>query len=233
MLVALASCVPEGPAARDEAQVTAPERRTAEGADPAGDPELPLAFRDDFERADLGKSWRVAGGGWRVEGGELCVRGAKNHGVWLRRRLPANARIRFDARADSADGDVKAELWGDGKSGATSASYSNATSYLVIFGGWENSRHVLARIDEHGDDRLSLEIDPRADDGRLKPAALGQRYRFRVERRDGKTIKWWVDDELMLELADREPLAGAGHDHFGFNDWTAPVCFDNLEITPW
>ena len=30
-----------------------------------------------------------------------------------------------------------------------------------------------------------------------------------------------------------EPRAfGAGHEHLGFNDWDAPVCFDNLKVTP-
>ena len=28
------------------------------------------------------------------------------------------------------------------------------------------------------------------------------------------------------------PLAGVGHDHFGFNDWEAKVCFDNVRVTP-
>jgi hypothetical protein len=28
------------------------------------------------------------------------------------------------------------------------------------------------------------------------------------------------------------PLRGAGHDHFGFNNWQVKVCFDNLKIVP-
>ena len=80
------------------------------------------------------------------------------------RRLPVNARVEFDAVAESPEGDIKAELWGDGQSGATGSSYSNATSYLTIFGGWRNTKHVLARLDEHGDDRLELDVDPNSDD---------------------------------------------------------------------
>ena len=55
---------------------------------------------------------------------------------------------------------------------------------------------------------------------------------FRIERRDGSTLRWWVDDVLMHTFPDPSPLSGPGHDHVGFNDWLAPVCFDNLEITP-
>ena len=60
----------------------------------------------------------------------------------------------------------------------------------------------------------------------------GQLYRFKVERTDGKTVRWFVDDIEFLSLADTQPLAGAGHDHFGFNDWDAKVCFDNVRVTP-
>jgi hypothetical protein len=32
-------------------------------------------------------------------------------------------------------------------------------------------------------------------------------------------------------MNDDAPLRGAGHDHFAFNNWEAPVFFDNLRIT--
>jgi hypothetical protein len=152
--------------------------------------------------------------------------------VWLRRALPENAVIEFDAVAEAEDGDLKAELWGDGKSGATSASYTNATSYLAILGGWKNTKHVLARLDEHGDDRLELDVDPESDDERARAVEPGQPYRFRIERADGRTLTWSVNDTRYFELADTEPLAGPGHEHLGFNDWDAPVCFDNVRVTP-
>ena len=59
--------------------------------------------------------------------------------------------------------------------------------------------------------------------------ATGQAYHFKVERADGKTVQVSVNGAVYFELADREPLAGAGHEHFGFNDWDAPVCFDKGE----
>jgi hypothetical protein len=189
-------------------------------------------FEDTFERTELGGDWNALGAAWRIDNGRLCGRNAKNKGIWLRRRLPQNARIEFDAFAESATGDVKVELWGDGQSGATTTSYTNATSYLAIFGGWKNSKHVLARLDEHGDDRLELDIDPKSDDERERPVSPGQAYRFRIERADGRTLVWAINGAVYFELADEAPLVGPGHEHFGFNDWEAPICFDNLKVTP-
>ncbi len=66
----------------------------------------------------------------------------------------------------------------------------------------------------------------------MRAVARGQPYHFKVERTDGKKVEWSVNGAVYFDFADPEPLAGAGHEHFGFNDWEAPVCFDNLKITP-
>ena len=91
---------------------------------------------------------------------------------------------------------------------------------------------MLARIDEHAPDRPEIKVDPRSDDDRARPVSPGQVYHFKVERSDGRTLRWYVDDKLMFAFEDKAPLAGAGHDHFGFNDWDVPVCFDNVRVTP-
>ncbi|MCA9618211.1 MAG: hypothetical protein KC731_04300 [Myxococcales bacterium] len=209
----LSGCVPEGP----------PSER---------DPALGAGFRDDFEREQLGEAYRATSAAWQIEGGALCGRGAKNHGVWLTRRLPRDARITFDAWTTSTDGDLKVELWGDGKSHATGNSYDDATGYLAILGGWSNRRHVLARLDEHGDDRVVMEVEPSATTGPAAPVFAGRRYRFVIERDRDERLRWSVDGELVASFDDPEPLAGPGHDHFGFNDWATPVCFDDLEVLP-
>jgi hypothetical protein len=186
-----------------------------------------------FSGAEPSSDWLVTQPGiWHIEGGRLCGEHAKNHGIWLKRTLPVNARIEFDAVAQTTDGDLKAEYWGDGRSFATSLSYTNATSYLTIFGGWHNKFHVLARLNEHGSDRKEITTDPNSDDVREKPVNAGQSYHFKVERSDGKTVKWWIDGNEMLTYADTAPLAGVGHDHFGFNDWDVKVCFDNVKVVP-
>jgi hypothetical protein len=130
------------------------------------------------------------------------------------------------------DGDIKAEVWGDGRSAATSISYTNATSYLAILGGWKNTFHVLARVNEHGTDRKEIKVDKESDDPSQHPVTAGQVYHFKIERTDGKTVRWSVNGVDYLSFSDPAPLVGIGHDHFGFNDWEAKVCFDNVKVTP-
>jgi len=198
---------------------------------PAG-PKIEARFVDTFERAEPGADWNITGPGWSMKEGRLCVADARNHPAWLRRRLPLNARIEFEASSASPDGDLKAEAWGDGQSAATGTTYNNATSYLVIFGGWKNSLHVLARLDEHAPDRSSLRVEPGETDPRAQPVLPDRQYRFKIERVDGKTVRYFIDDIEILSLKDPNPLIGEGHEHFAFNDWQVPACFDNLTITP-
>lgn len=178
-------------------------------------------FTDNFDRADLGPEWRETGPGWRIENGALRGQNVHNHPLWLRRKLPRDARIEFDAWSESPAGDLKCEAWGDGESFARQASYT-ATSYVIIFGGWFNRLNVIARMDEHAPDRR-VRQGPRVEPNR--------HYHFTIERR-GRLLKWAIDGEPMLEWDDPDPLAGPGHEHFAFNDWEALVHFDNLVITP-
>src|SRR5689334_10396536 len=152
---ALSACVPEGPptgttgAPSSKPAAAPPADKRPKAAAPASRPPITTPFEDSFDRAELGPDWNALGPAWKIVGGRLCARGARNKGIWLLRKLPVNARIELDAYAEAPEGDLKVELWGDGVSGATSASYTNATSYLAILGGWKNTKHVLARIDEH------------------------------------------------------------------------------------
>lgn len=236
-----AACLPNGPptGTQDAPASTAKKKPTAtplpmRSAMPSGpDPLLTETFEDAFDRGMVGVDWRTVGtGAWRIENGRLCGQRAKNRGIWLARRIPTNARIEFDAQSTSSDGDLKIEAWGDGLSGATGLSYTNATSYLAIYGGWKNSLHVLARIDEHGSNRKEIKVDPADDDPRARPVSPGQVYRFVIERNDGRTVRFSVNETVIHTMVDGDPLTGTGHDHFGFNDWEVPVCFDNVKVTP-
>lgn len=188
----------------------------------AGSEALGERFEDHFDRARPGPDWLdTSEGAYSIVGGKLRAKGARNHPLWLRRRLPRDVRIELTARSESSAGDIKLEVFGDGRSYATEDSYT-ATSYVVIFGGWSNTISALARMNEHGDDRQERR------DRRVVP---GRTYRFKIERQAGK-LGWWVDGERILGMDDPEPLEGSGHDHFAFNDWDAEVFFDDLVVTP-
>ena len=225
------------PAAAIDAALAPPLKIAGEGGTEAGaEGGLPLVLFDAGpppKPSNLGPNWlQMKTNAWRVENGKMCVDNAHNHGVWLNRTLPINARVEFDAWAMTDDGDLKAEVWGDGKSYATGSSYTNATSYLAILGGWKNTLQVLARLDEHGADRKAIPIVKETDDPRQRAVQRGQLYQFRIERTDGKTVRWTVNGVEYLSWNDPQPLAGQGHDHFGFNEWEAKVCFDNVKVTP-
>ena len=191
---------------------------------PQGDPSVgPDGFVDDFEREELGDHWFNTGASWRIIDGQLNIRNARNRPLWLRRVLPRDSRIEFDIRSESPDGDIKCEVYGDGTSRATSESYT-ATSYVIIFGGWHNALNGIARMDEHGEDRV---MHPTATQ-RVVP---GQTYRMRVDR-VGSRVTSFIDGQQLAEMDDPSPLEGRGHDHFAFNDWEVELWIDNLSIQP-
>jgi hypothetical protein len=198
----------------------------------AGEHVIDEALNEDFNRTELGPDWNPTSKAWQIEDGRLCVQGAKNHPVWFNRRLPKNAHIEFDATPGSPEGDIKAEAWGDGHSFAAGTTYDDATSYLVILGGWKNHWNVLARLNEHGQNRKELRLLAGSEDPRTQPIVEGRSYHVEIERDDGRTVRVTVDDTPLLEFEDPAPLRGSEHEHFAFNDWNVPMCFDDLLVTP-
>ena len=176
---------------------------------------------DDFQRTELGEAWNATGPAWRIADGELVVDHAYNHPLWLRKPIPEDAVIELDCWSNDDAGDLKVEAWGDGKSFATTPSYT-ATSYVFIFGGWHNQLSGIARMNEHGADRR-MRGDLRVEKGR--------RYHWRIARKGGH-IDWQIDGKPVMSYDDPRPLTGRGHRFFGFNDWQAELHFDNLKITP-
>ena len=186
------------------------------------EPLLGEGYSDDFSRTSLGENWRITGGNFRIEDGVLKVQGARNHVLWLKRRLPKDILLTFTVWSDTSEGDIKFELFGDGFSTSTGKGAYTASGYVMVFGGWNNSVSIIARIDEHGQDRKATK--------RLKVKA-GQHYKMKVESK-GSKLKWWIDDKLFLTYDDKNPLKGRGHEYFGLNNWESPVSFDDLEIKP-
>lgn len=184
---------------------------------------MPPLFSDSFDRGELGPDWRVTAppGVYRLVDGELVVRGARNHPAWLARELPRDAVIEVDVRSMSNDGDIKVEAWGDGKSFATELEYTSS-GYVFIHGGWKNRVTALCRLEEHGHDRQQ-----RQD----RPVMPGKKYHYMISRK-GRSVKWFIDGELALQLEDPAPLEGPGHAYFGFDDWETELRFDNLVIRP-
>jgi hypothetical protein len=186
-------------------------------------PPITEPWQYDFE-SGLGEVFYATGDGYRVERGALSARGAHNHPLWLRKRLPRDVRIELDAWSTEARGDIKLEVFGDGRSYDADGGRYTATGYVVIFGGWFNTRSMIARLDEHGGD-VAQRAEPKV--------IANQRYHWRIERQRN-TLTWFVDDMTapFLRYEDPRPLEGAGHEYLGVNNWETDTWFDNLVITP-
>lgn len=186
-------------------------------------PPITEAWRHDFDDG-LGELFHATGDGYGAKDGALSARGAHNHPLWLRKKLPHDVRIELDAWSTEARGDIKIEVFGDGRSYDADGGAYTATGYAMIFGGWHNTRSMIARLDEHGPDVVQ----------RAEPKVIpGQRYRWRIERRHN-VLSWYVDnmETPFLRYEDPRPLEGAGHEYLGFNNWETDTWFDNLVITP-
>lgn len=184
-------------------------------------------FFDNFERVDLGPDWLDTSGSAKIKDGKLNLVRAYNHPVWLRRKLPRDVQIDFDAVSKSPAGDLKVELFGDGESFDPDKGRYDPTSYMIVMGGWTNSKSIISRLGEH-DEAVKA---ARERQGAQPLVELGRTYHFTITRRAGR-IEWKIDDAPYLAWDDPQPLGGAGHEFFAINDWEADVSFDNLSIRP-
>jgi hypothetical protein len=175
---------------------------------------------DDFNRGTVGPNWTATGEAPQIEGGALRVEKLRNHPVWLTIPIPDDFRIQLDAWAATEGGDIKLELAGDGKSFDADGGNYLASGYVLIFGGWNNTRHAIARQDEHAQDTVTAE-GPAVEPGR--------HYHFTITR-EGGDLRWEVDGQLLLEYEDPAPLRGTGHRNLALSGWESEVYFDNLEI---
>jgi hypothetical protein len=190
----------------------------------AARPAITAPWSDDFERPDLGDDWRTTADSYEMVNGALSAQGARNRPMWLRRALPADAVIELDVWSNSSDGDIKVELYGDGRSYDPDGGRYTSTGYVAVMGGWNNSKSILARGDEHGK-QLVERAAPKVE--------KGKRYHWKFVRRGGR-IEWFVNDMTspFLTLTDPAPLQGPGHQYFAINNWQSDSWFDNLRVAP-
>jgi hypothetical protein len=191
---------------------------------PTDGPPITAAWHDDFERAELGEPWSATkADAYAIVNGALNAKGAYNHPLWLRKKLPADAVVEVDVWSMSAAGDIKIEIYGDGTSYAHDKGQYTSTGYVAVMGGWSNSTSVLVAGNEHRSDR---------PERRTPKVEVGKHYHWKLEKRGGH-VDWFVDDMTTPFLSfDGPPLGGAGHDYLGINNWESDCWYDNLTVTP-
>jgi len=187
-------------------------------------PPIKDEWRDTFDRDSVGGNYFPTGDGYTVTKNALNAKGAHNHPLWLRAKIPRDVRIEFETWSTQDRGDIKIEIFGDGHSFDADGGAYMATGYELIFGGWYNSKSIIARLDEHGKDVVERR-EPRVNPN--------QHYKWRIERKANQ-LTWYVDDMTnhFLQLIDPRPLEGMGHEYLGFNNWETDTWLDNLVISP-
>lgn len=174
-----------------------------------------VPFSDDFERKELGANWYPSGGQWMIENGYAYSTGANNAPCFLKVSLPADVVVEVDVHSETRTVDSKIELMTDGR--------THQSGYVFILGGWSNKLSVIARLDEHGDDRQV----------KGPTGVVGNRtYRWRIEKKGGD-IRWLIDGEPYMTFTDPNPLDGPGHDRLALSNWQNRIRWDNLQIWPY
>lgn len=191
---------------------------------------LTLPYTDNFNRTELGKDWFTERPGrWKIDynattkDGKICGWQARNMPLFLKGELPRDVVIEFDAWAHHRDGDVKVELFTDGR--------FHATGYVFVHGGWNNRWSIIDRLDEHSRNCRSSEANKPVHCRRVKRGgpSLKRKYHWKIQR-VGSVVSWSVDGKPFLSYRDPMPLEGDNHRHFAFSNWIARICFDNLKI---
>jgi hypothetical protein len=181
-------------------------------------------FSDSFDREELGSDWRDSGGHYAIVNGEVAARNVRHHPLWLRKKLQHDLSLEFDVRTTSSEGDIRVVIFGDGKSANPDSVACQSTGYELVLGGGKNKRSELCRGDEQGGGHRRVRTD--------WPITPGMVYHFYITRRGG-LLSWYIGGHDMMAWDDPNPLAGAGHDYFGFDGGESEVFFDNLVIAPY
>ncbi len=141
-----------------------------------------IPYEDKFDRATLGDQWWSNGGLWRIVDGQVYSPGVGNNPLWLKARLPKDVRVEFDVRSEGPDGDIKWEMYGDGR--------NHSTGYVFLFGAWHNRESRICKLDEHAFTQ---------DELRAQLAALARPYpgqRDFLETLQGPFTRWGARRDL-------------------------------------
>jgi hypothetical protein len=203
-----------------------------------------------------GGDWRIEGGELHAPGtrnNPLWLQAALPHDVAIDfdvRRVSAEGELKFDLFGDGFNLYSGYEfVMGAGNNQITSI------SRLATFGGMGGGQAAGVVFNAQGvgvpgpaSDTAQNAINGRSIADLYANHTLGPSSQWRVQRNDlrvqqnapyhmhlerrGGDLKWYANDQLVLELNDPAPLAGKGHDRFAFSAWEGDLFFDNLAIRP-
>lgn len=166
-----------------------------------------LAFKDDFQRKDLGPDWKIIKGNWTIKDGCLTGRG---DGIYINKKFPGDQRLEFEAwvNKDQSPCDL------DGILSDASMSRYGGNGYLFAFGTYGNNYSKINRA------KMQILKIPRPLIER------GKKHRVICEKVGGH-LKWLVDGKLAGEYD--EPFKSLNGEYVGFYIDTAGQ-IDNVKV---
>ena len=158
----------------------------------------------------------VPEGAWEVSGGKLrAVDGDRNRAILLHKSVGNPVRIEFEA-TNTADeegrlGDITVLLnavpgkvfFSNGYALTTASYWNNCTTFY-------KKGRPIARTE-------------------FTPVESGKTYRVTLEFNSGH-IRYWLDDRIVLEAWDNEPLAMDPECWIGIRTWATAMVVDNVVV---
>jgi len=172
-------------------------------------------FRSDKELA----FWRCYDQGkWEVRDGWLVAdaRGTSPSRtiLWLTFPLPESVTIEFEGECLDRPGELGCFLYGDGRT------YSG---YEISVGG-DNKRLGIYKSAKDGDEKTHKRL------GRDTIQLVKDRsYAIKIKKYRG-SIRLYVNDDLLLQASDQQPITAPDHRFFGLSTVGNLVRFNNLKI---
>ncbi|HPD16981.1 MAG TPA: hypothetical protein PLE19_18690 [Planctomycetota bacterium] len=168
---------------------------------------------DYFETAPV--AWRVASGTWEMQNRWTCspqwswMGGSSPDAavLWNKQRFRGDLTVHFFAafqmiKRDSRiyrPGDLNVSLCADGQ--------NPASGYSFIYGGWNNTATALLRRGQIVASTTKLALrPPTLLDSTPETNSLHRKWWHIAIEKHGPTIACFVDDALVLEYTDPEPL---------------------------
>ena len=99
-------------------------------------------WKDTFDRDDIGGDYYKSGGGYDLTNGSLSARGAHNHPLWLRKRLPRDIGLISTAGPTRSEATSRSSCSVTVNPSFLDGGQYKATGYELVFGGWFNSKSI-------------------------------------------------------------------------------------------
>ncbi|PCJ61286.1 MAG: hypothetical protein COA79_06815 [Planctomycetota bacterium] len=178
--------------------------------------EWKIIFEDDFEHDDLDSRWESLNSEIEIIDGKLSISGPQKNAFIIPKILAiGNIKIEFDGYQKRAQGDLTFFINAPKPETLSRNKFTDA--YWFEFGSKGNTRTCLLKNDEILLEKLNHKI------------IVDKIYKIKIER-VGNKLSYFIDEELIFEFKDPEPLTGKYRSALGFYNWSSHTFIDNFKI---